>query len=356
MPNRNRAVPAFLAAAETLYPGYFALVMATGALSIAFWLLHLVVASRALLAVAAIAYAVLWALLLTRICCFRAQLAADVVDYARSPGFFTLVAGTSMLGSDIAATTRLPQAAMVFWCGGIVLWLVIMYGFFAIIETRTDKPGLESGINGAWLLAAVATQSIAVLGALLAPGFAAPELPLFFCLVMYLIGGMLYLSIITLIFYRMTFIRLTTATFTPAYWINMGAAAISTLAGATLILRAPLSPIVVGTLPFLEGFTLFFWAAGSWWIPSLVILEIWRHAVLRCPFRYDPQYWSMAFPLAMYTLATLRLSDALHFPELLIVPRIFVWFAALVWLVIFAGLVRRILSGWRSPAVVSQAM
>ena len=356
MPSRSRALPGFLAAAQTLYPGYFALVMATGALSIAFWLLHLHVAARALLTVAAVAYAILWALLLTRILCFRAQLAADLVNYARSPGFFTLVAGTSMLGSDIATTTQLPQAALALWCAGIVLWLVIMYGFFAIIETRADKPGLESGINGAWLLAAVATQSVAVLGAVLVPGFAAPALPLFFCLIMYLIGAMLYLSIITLIFYRMTFIRLTIATFTPAYWINMGAAAISTLAGASLILQTPQSPILAGILPFLEGFTLFFWAAGSWWIPSLVILEIWRHAVLRCPFRYDPQYWSMAFPLAMYTLATLRLSQALHFPALLVVPRVFVWFAALVWLVIFVGLVRHILSGWRGPIPAPQPM
>lgn len=353
MPLRSRALPAFLAAAETLYPGYFALVMATGALSTAFYLLDLRAASYALLVVNALAYAILWALLVTRILCFRARLAADLVDYTRSPGFFTLVAGTSMLGAEIAATTRLPLLALFLWFAGILLWVLIMYGFFAIIETRADKPGLESGINGAWLLAAVATQSIAVLGGLLAPGFAAPALPLFFCLIMYLIGGMLYLSIITLIFYRMTFIRLTTATFTPAYWINMGAAAISTLAGATLISCAPLSPILREVLPFLEGFTLFFWAAGSWWIPSLVILEIWRHAVLRQPFRYDPQYWSMAFPLAMYTLATLRLSDALRFPPLLVVPRIFVWFAGIVWLVVFTGLVRRILSGWRGPVRAS---
>jgi len=59
---------------------------------------------------------------------------------------------------------------------------------------------------------------------------------LFFSLVMFLIGGMLYLIIIVLIFYRLMFFAIKPEAFTPPYWINMGAAAISTLAGAMLVL------------------------------------------------------------------------------------------------------------------------
>ncbi|MGM9211855.1 hypothetical protein ACTFIC_05120, partial [Campylobacter jejuni] len=69
------------------------------------------------------------------------------------------------------------------------------------------KPGLETGINGAWLLAAVATQSIAVLGTLLPWPDATLGPALFFCLCMFLLGCMLYLAIIPLIFYRLTFVR-----------------------------------------------------------------------------------------------------------------------------------------------------
>src|SRR3546814_6741515 len=98
---------------------------------------------------------------------------------------------------------------------------------------------------------------------------------------MFLIGCMLYLSIITLIFYRLTFIRLTMAEFTPAYWINMGAVAITTLAGSTLILHGRRWLIIQELMPFLKGFTLFFWAAATWWIPLLVILMIWRHGLRR---------------------------------------------------------------------------
>ncbi|MGH8259743.1 MAG: tellurite resistance/C4-dicarboxylate transporter family protein, partial [Steroidobacteraceae bacterium] len=189
----------------------------------------------------------------------------------------------------------------------------------------------------------VATQSVVVLGAVLAPAFAQPQGPLFFCLVMYLVGAMLYLSIITLIFYRLTFIRLTSATFTPPYWINMGAVAITALAGATLISRAALSPLLRELLPFLEGFTLFFWAAATWWIPLLLILMVWRHLVMRYPLRYEAQYWSMAFPLAMYTTGTLRLADALRLDFLASLSRGFLWLAALVWIVTFGGMMRAIL-------------
>jgi tellurite resistance protein TehA-like permease len=345
-----------MAAAETLYPGYFALVMATGALSVALFLLQHRAIAIGLLAMNLVAYGVLWGLLLLRLVYFRRLLLADVVDYARAPGFFTLVAGTCLIGTNIAVTIDLTEVSAVFWGIGILLWVVVMYGFFAIVATRAEKPALENGINGAWLLAAVATQSVGVLGGTLAPGFAAPATPLFFCLIMYLIGGMLYLAITTLIFYRLIFVRLTSAAFTPPYWINMGAAAITTLAGATLISRAALLPLLGDILPFLKGFTLFFWAAGTWWIPWLLILEIWRHGIDRHPFRYDPQYWSMVFPLAMYTICTVRLAEALRLDLLMPIPQVFVWLAAFVWLVVFWGMARRIVMAWRGRVPAAQSV
>jgi voltage-gated anion channel len=49
---------------------------------------------------------------------------------------------------------------------------------------------------------------------------------------MWLWGGMLYIWMISLIFYRDTFFRFSADDLTPPYWINMGAVAISALAGA----------------------------------------------------------------------------------------------------------------------------
>src|SRR5678816_2289979 len=104
-------------------------------------------------------------------------------------------------------------------------------------------------------------RSVAVLGAQLAPHFGAhaPH-TLLFCLAMWLGGGMLYIWIISLIFYRYTFFAMSPSDLAPPYWINMGAVAISTLAGTLLASAAPLSPLMTDLLPFIKGLTLLFWA------------------------------------------------------------------------------------------------
>lgn len=65
-------------------------------------------------------------------------------------------------------------------------------------------------------------------GALLVDRFAAYREPiLFFTLCMFLLGSMLYIPLITLIFYRFTFVNVSSISLTPPYWINMGAVAIT---------------------------------------------------------------------------------------------------------------------------------
>ncbi|MGH9461895.1 MAG: tellurite resistance/C4-dicarboxylate transporter family protein, partial [Vicinamibacteria bacterium] len=275
-----------------LFPGYFAMVMATGILSIASELLGMSVIARVLLVVNVAAYAVLAALSAARLVFFFPRVRADIADHARGAGFFTWIAGTCVLGSQLGIVSGRWSEAFWLWILGIGLWVVIMYAFFFAVTIREDKPTLEAGINGAWLIATVATQSISILGTLLAARWEpSPEPLLFFTLSMFLLGCMLYIAIITLIFYRFTFVRLTTATLTPPYWISMGAVAITTLAGATLIRSAPQWIFIHDLLPFLEGFTLFFWVTATWWIPLLFLLGAWRHLVRRHPISYDPQYW-----------------------------------------------------------------
>jgi hypothetical protein len=80
----------------------------------------------------------------------------------------------------------------------------------------------------------------------------------------------------------------------------MGSAAVSTAAGATLVAHSASSPIVAELVPFIKGLPLFFWSVGSWWIPMLIALGVWRYLICGAPFAYGPLSWGGVFPLGMY--------------------------------------------------------
>ena len=335
-------------ALATMHPAYFALVMATGIVSIACQLLELRPVAVVLLWANVLFFVVLWALTILRLVRFPGAVAADLMHHGRAVGFFTTVAATSVLGSQLIVVAGASAPAGWLWLTAIVLWAAVTYTVFAALTVKADKPSLAEGINGGWLVSVVAAQSVAVLGAQIAAGSGnAPDV-LLFCLAMWLGGGMLYVWIVSLIFYRYTFFAMSPSDLAPPYWINMGAVAISTLAGSLLALSAPQSQLVRDLLPFIKGLTLMFWATATWWIPMLVILGVWRHVYRRFPLRYDPLYWGAVFPLGMYTVATFRLAQAIDAPILLTIPRVFVYVTLTAWAVTMTGLARELLRRGRS--------
>ncbi|RXM19765.1 C4-dicarboxylate ABC transporter, partial [Citrobacter sp. AAK_AS5] len=87
----------------------------------------------------------------------------------------------------------------------------------------------------------------------LLPRFGSHREPLLFLsLAFWLCGGMLYIWMISLIFYRYTFFSFSPSDLMPPYWVNMGAMAISALAGTTLGASAPGSPLLSKMEPFLR--------------------------------------------------------------------------------------------------------
>lgn len=338
----GRLRAAVMDGAASLFPGYFALVMATGVVSMACDLNGLRPVALVLVAVNWVAWPLLWALTILRALRFRGRLLEDVSDHRRAPGFFTIVAGTCVLGTQNVVVLGAVGIGEALWWLGLILWFGIMYTFFTAVTVRRRKPSLARGINGAWLIAAVATQAVVVLRGVIDVSAAPPIAIQFQVVAMFMIGCMLYLAIIPLIFYRLTFVPMSSEDFSPPYWINMGAVAISALAGSLLLMRGETWPILAPLLPFLRGFTFFFWAVASWWIPFLFLLMVWRYVWMRDRFTYEPAVWGMVFPLGMYTTSTYQFDRAMGYGFLDPVPSVLVFVALIAWGLGMVGLLSRI--------------
>ncbi|MCC6906868.1 MAG: tellurite resistance/C4-dicarboxylate transporter family protein [Phycisphaerales bacterium] len=339
-----------LAGARDLHPAYFALVMATGIISNACHLLGFHLIALALLWLNVVFYVSLWSMTAIRLGRFPSRFVADLRDHNRGVGFFTMIAGTCVLGSQCLIILALPELATGLWVLGLLLWIVLTYTVFASLTVKQSKPELARGINGGWLVAVVGTQAVSLLGGQVSH-YLEPsrQAVLFASLMFWLGGGMLYVWIISLIFYRYTFFALEPSDLAPPYWINMGAMAISTLAGTVLIDNASTSALLESLAPFLGGVTLLFWATATWWIPMLIILGVWRHGYRRFPLRYDPLYWGAVFPLGMYTVCTYRLTQVLPVEFLTPLPRAFIYIALAAWALTFCGLIGTLARVVRGP-------
>lgn len=340
---------------KNLSPAYFALVMATGIISIAAFLMEMRFIANALFVLNNIFFCVLWTMTIFRLVMYPKEAIRDMIDHVKGVGYFTAVAGVCVLGAQYLLMFENFNVAVGLLCFGALLWIFLIYAIFTTFTIKQDKPTLDKGITGAWLTAIVATQSVALLSALIANHISQPyriELN-FFALSMWLWGGMFYIWMISLIFYRYTFFKFSPDDLAPPYWINMGAMAISTLTGSVLIINSPDAWFLQSILPFMKGFTIFYWATGTWWIPMLIILAIWRHIYKRYPLKYDSLYWGAVFPQGMYTVCTFRMAQALEIPFLFHIPEVFIYIAITTWLLTFTGLFRSVFRWIRKIGTVT---
>lgn len=136
-------------AIRTLHPAYFALVMATGIVSIAANLMGMSAIAQALLAINVVAFACLCVLTVIRVARFPGDVFADLIDHQRGVGFFTMVAATSVLGSQIVILLQSYRIALALWFVTLALWLFFIYAVFAAFTVKEVKPTLDQGISGA---------------------------------------------------------------------------------------------------------------------------------------------------------------------------------------------------------------
>lgn len=125
-------------------PGYFALVMATGIVSVGMHLIGALPLSFVLLVVCAAAYVVLVVLTLWRFVAYRSAFVGDLHDPHRGFQFFTFVAGTNVLAARLAAEGWYGAATALLAIAGVA-WLLLGYAvpWFAVLG-REVRPALPA--------------------------------------------------------------------------------------------------------------------------------------------------------------------------------------------------------------------
>ncbi len=333
-------------AIRTLYPGYFALIMATGIISNGFFLLDIKSLSTALLVVDSAAFLVLIPMTVARGIMFPSRLWADLVNPRLVFSFFTIVAGANVFGVQLLLRGEVTLAVLL-WCFSLAVWVPLSYFSFSVLTFRDTERNVGV-VGGGWLIAIVGAESIATLGAKLSAEVSSHADLIFVTAHSFWgIGIILYLIFVTLFAYRIFFFKVTVEEMNPLFWVVMGAAAITVNAGSAMMIAEGQIGYLSTMKPFVEGLSLVFWAWASWLIPLLVIFGVWRHVVMKAPLEYSPMYWSLVFPLGMYTVATWQLAAADEFPFMRQLPEVTIWVAFLAWLIVMTGLIRTIL---RRPA------
>jgi tellurite resistance protein TehA-like permease len=314
--------------------------MATGIVSTGADLLGPSWLSWALLAVAAAGLVVLVVALIARLILFRSRVKADLRDPERAFGFFTITAGLNVVGVRFALAGH-PLVTAILAVIAAVVWLLLNYGVPAsVLLSRTRDSVLA---DGTWLLWIVATQSLSLAAAVLLHAWPsrtallAPVATGLWC-----VGLVLYLLVVALILMRWLTTPITPATFGPAYWILMGATAISVLAGAEDLTLPASTPVVRATAGVVEGCTFALWAFGTWWIPLLVILSLWRYGRGHWPLRYEPALWSLVFPLGMYSVATLTFGTVAHLTFMKPLAQVMFWVAVAGWALVAMAFLARL--------------
>jgi hypothetical protein len=123
-----------------LDPGCFAVVMATGIVSIDVGQHGWTTLARALFAVNLVTYAVLLVMSTLRLLRFPRELLADFVSPGRGAGFLTLAAATCVLGSQCLLVAPLPRLADGLLLAGALSWQVSSTCFSPPPSPRASSP------------------------------------------------------------------------------------------------------------------------------------------------------------------------------------------------------------------------
>lgn len=320
-----------------LSPGYFALVMGTGILSIGAGQRNWHTVAELLLIVTALEYAVLVLLNLWRIGMYPRLVVVDLRDPRVSFQFFTFVAGTNVLAAALAARGNLT-ATTILVCVALVAMIVLGYVIPWLVFLSRPPRSVLPDVGGTWFLWSVASHSLTIGAAVLEHHIAAArDVLALVAVTSWSIGTVLYVATAVLVLMRLVLLPVKPEDIDPPYWILMGLSALVVVAG-THVVGMTDTPLVDDVRGLITGLLVLFWCIAAWLIPVLVALGVWRHAVKHVPLRYSPALWSIVFPLGMFAASGMALGGPERIPLVAWIGRESLWVALTVWAVVYLAM------------------
>jgi C4-dicarboxylate transporter/malic acid transport protein len=308
------------------HPGWFAAVMGTGIVGIAFaanpgnW--HPLLggaqeAARVMAVITAVLFVGLGVPYILRWVRYPKDAAADFRNPLVGPLFATGPAG--MLVAAVMANSVGPLMLshavvydIVFWLAwvGVPLTFVVSVAFvYTLMSSRSTA---MQSVNGSWFIPPVATivVPLALTPLMQHADTATARLLLLTSYAFWGMGFMLFLLVLSLLHDRLILHPLPLAAMAPSLMIalgplGVGALALIRIAAAGAPVFGPLAP-TVGLISLIAASML--WGFGLWWFAAAAVVMI--RYLAGGPLPYGMGWWAFTFPLGAFTMATLTLARA----------------------------------------------
>lgn len=304
----------------------FAFVMATGIISSDLWMIGQETLSRILMVISLLAFVILCVTHFLRLVFWLPRILTEVVG-PRGFTFITFTAASNVLSTRMSISGHTTWAS-IFLAIGFVSWIVLGYGVPLGMIAHAKLHTTLDPINGTWFIWVVGTQSVAVASASLADAFQYYPLEVLggIC---WGIGLLQYLLLASVEFLRLLLRRISPRESIAPYWVFMGSAAITILAGARLLELRQAEHLILPDV--VESLSMILWSFATWLIPFLVALAIWRTARRHRQVEYRTEWWAIVFPVGMYATATRTLGHVNEEHWLTDIGEWGSWIAVAVW-------------------------
>jgi tellurite resistance protein TehA-like permease len=334
-------------------PSAFAMVMATGIVSVALRQAGSPPLSAALLWVASAAFVVLVAAFLWRAAQFPGDVRRDVTRQDRVFGYFAVPAAASVLAARVADRDQHGVVA-VLTATAVLAWAAACGLVIAFLAARTAPRRTITDVNGTWQLWVVGTQSAAIAAAsAYAAGVVPDRLAAWAGLAAWCAGAVLYLLVTTLVITRLVTVGLAPGDPFAPYWVTMGAASITVLAAAQILhLTGP--AVLAASRPTLTGLALAFWALATGLVPALAVIGATRWLRGHAARGFRRELWMIVFPAGMYATASMRIGTEAGLPLIREVGTAAVWVATAVWAAVFTAMITWLLARRRAAEPADQ--